>query len=352
MAEYTEQHAAEIHNGPNFEVKAEHLTDNFNALNSAILDRVSLTESANPQEIRSALTVDGPLTLNGAPYNFAGVPTVPSDPTTPNQVTDKHYVDNLFAQIAAPAGVAIHNSARPVWSSNTSVTYAGIQESNSTGLVNLAGPVVLQLSSNGLNGLDTGVLGGSQVYSVYAIAKPDGTGKGLIASLQSVKQGGAPSLPVGYSGGPIIQMPDFLCTDSGGHIRNFISPQKGEFFFLSPPTLYSATALTFGSWTNFSIPVTPDISIVKMEYFTVMTNVTALMSIVVSNGSGGLGSYTAGIGSGASNPPTTSQAIESFASVTQILNNTLSVSAQPDAASYGTASITIVWRGFQVASGV
>lgn len=64
MSEFALQHPTEIQNGAAYKVKAQHLTDNFNALKSDIDDRLSLTDT-DPQTVAGAVEFDGQTTHDG-----------------------------------------------------------------------------------------------------------------------------------------------------------------------------------------------------------------------------------------------------------------------------------------------
>jgi hypothetical protein len=65
MGEYSIQHNSEIQNGPSYAILRKHLIDNFNALDSAIGDRLRTTSGGSPQTITPAVTFTGQITANG-----------------------------------------------------------------------------------------------------------------------------------------------------------------------------------------------------------------------------------------------------------------------------------------------
>lgn len=213
MAEFVLQYPTEIINGPTFIVKAQHLIANFNALNSAILDRVSKTTSVH-QTMQSALTINGLLTLTNG---FGNNPIVPTDPILANQIATKHYVD---IHTGSPIGVG-HRSGIPTSLSTTTFSLAWLQESNNTGTSSVNSPITINMTTTGLNGCDSGIIGPNQYWYLYAIAKPDTTGSGMIVSQTNEILGGTIAVPTGYLGGAKIQMPFAVTTDGAATIRPF-----------------------------------------------------------------------------------------------------------------------------------
>lgn len=65
MGEYSVQHNSEIQNGPSYTILRKHLIDNFNALDSAIGDRLRTTSGGSPQTVIPATTFTGQITANG-----------------------------------------------------------------------------------------------------------------------------------------------------------------------------------------------------------------------------------------------------------------------------------------------
>jgi hypothetical protein len=65
MAEFSIQHNSEIQNGPSYPILRKHLIDNFNALDSAIGDRLRTTSGGGSQAVTPAVTFTGQITANG-----------------------------------------------------------------------------------------------------------------------------------------------------------------------------------------------------------------------------------------------------------------------------------------------
>lgn len=122
-------------------------------------------------------------------------------PGTLNQV--KQALDALYMPVTASVGSSVQGSFKnlqlsaPGTSANVSVSADEIVVENASNAYKTLRAVNLTVSgvSSGVaNGLDTGALAASTWYSVWVIAKADGTTAGLL-SLSST----APTLPSGYT---------------------------------------------------------------------------------------------------------------------------------------------------------
>lgn len=118
-------------------------------------------------------------------------------------------------------------------------------DSTATYQLSLTSPVVINAASNGLNGLDTGSLAASKVYSVYLVADPvSQQATGAMISLAAT-----PLLPFGYSAFALI---GYITTDSSSHFLpgywtdNDSATRK--FIYDAP----QATAVTAGNATSYT----------------------------------------------------------------------------------------------------
>lgn len=105
--------------------------------------------------------------------------------------------------------------------------------------------VTIDLTKNGVNGLDDGSLGASQVYAVYIIGNPlNGASTACIASLDD---GEPPLLPSKYT---IYKLIGYFVTNGSSQVINFFTYGDGGFrkLLFGAPVL---TAITAGNATTF-----------------------------------------------------------------------------------------------------
>jgi len=152
-------------------------------------------------------------TITGA-KTFSSNITLTATPSAGGHVVTKSYVDGRY-----PTGY--HGSAAPIWVSNTTFTVAFVRERDGTDAKNIAvtGSTTVDISTNGLNGLDTGSVAANTFYYLYAISKADASLPGLILSTVNESASGTITLPATYT--LKRQLPFWVLTDSASHIITF-----------------------------------------------------------------------------------------------------------------------------------
>jgi len=145
-------------------------------------------------------------------------------------------------------GLGLSNDATTP-NSKLDVAIGTIIDSTETYQMELLAPCVISSLSNGLNGLDTGAIAASKVYSVFLISDPvDANPTGAMISLANGVTT-FPLMPFGYSAFALI---GFVTTDSS---KNFL---KGywtnancscRLFMYDAP---QATAITAGAATSYT----------------------------------------------------------------------------------------------------
>ena len=142
-------------------------------------------------------------------------------------------------------GLKISNDAT---TPNTKLDVAAGSCLDSTGTFQMvsAAPIIINAASNGLNGLDTGVLVLSTVYSVYLVSDPvtqQPTGAMISTSLTG------PLMPFGYSAWALV---GYIATDASVHfLAGYWSDNDAPrrlFLFDAP----QATAVTAGAATTYT----------------------------------------------------------------------------------------------------
>ena len=108
--------------------------------------------------------------------------------------------------------------------------------------------ISVDITKNGVNGLDTGTVAASTVYAVYLIADPQKTNP-VAALISTGYISSLPTLPTGYS---IFALVGFLTTDASSDILlgNWIGAGGGgrRFVYATP----QATAVTAGNDTTYT----------------------------------------------------------------------------------------------------
>jgi hypothetical protein len=163
-------------------------------------------------------------------------------PGTLNQV--KQALDALYMPITASVGSSVQGSFKNLALSATgtgaNVTISADEivvenSSNAYKTLRSVGLTVAGVSSGVANGLDTGALAASTWYSVWVIAKADGTTAGLV-SLSST----APTLPSGYTFKARV---GWIRTDGTANKYPLSFVQFGRRVFYKPASGSNLTAL-------------------------------------------------------------------------------------------------------------
>lgn len=158
-------------------------------------DLNTVFNESNLKEARLTAIESGTFTFNGL-KTFALIPTLPSsNPTTANQAVRKGYVDSLTASGVPAHGMDI---GVPTYvSANTfTVSYINTIDVATSFLMSKLTATTVDISTNGLNGLDTGTEAPNLHYFLYSIS--DGTTTGLILSLVNESVTGSITVPAGY----------------------------------------------------------------------------------------------------------------------------------------------------------
>lgn len=141
-------------------------------------------------------------------------------------------------------GLEISNNAT---TPNTKLNVAAGQCRDSTDVyqITLDDAVTIDTGNVGLNGIDTGVLEASKVYSVHVVSDPvSGQSTGAMVSLSST----APYLPFGYSAFRLI---GYIVTDASVHfLKGYWSGNNNARLFMYDAP--QATAITAGAATSYT----------------------------------------------------------------------------------------------------
>lgn len=143
------------------------------------------------QLVGNGLTTYAPL----ASPAFTGTPTAPTaaQGTNTTQIATTEFVQKAYGPVGAFRNLqasAIGTNANVSVSADEIVT----EDANNTYLTLRSVSLTINTAASGANGLDTGTLAGSTWYSVWVIAKADGTQAGVISTSAT-----APTLPAGYT---------------------------------------------------------------------------------------------------------------------------------------------------------
>lgn len=144
-------------------------------------------------------------------------------------------------------GYAISNNAT---TPNTKLDIATGSCMDSTGVYQLISTeeIVIDAASNGLNGLDTGTLAASKVYSVFLVADPvDQQPMGAMVSLAAV-----PLLPFGYS---VYKLIGYATTDASAHFLKgyWTAGNSGTRTFTYDAPIIALNAGTQTSYTGVAL---------------------------------------------------------------------------------------------------
>lgn len=136
-----------------------------------------------------------------------------------------------------------NNSTTP----NTKLNVAVGQARDSTDVYQMVSStaLVIDATTTGLNGIDTGVLQASKVYSVYLVSDPvSGNATGAMISLSLT----GPLMPFGYSAFRLI---GYVVTDSSVHFLKgyWAGNNNSRLFMYDAP---QATAVTAGASTTYA----------------------------------------------------------------------------------------------------
>lgn len=115
----------------------------------------------------------------------------------------------------------VNNTAAPVYATAATFTVAHISAMDSTRatLIEKTTSTTVDLSTSGLNGLDTGSEANSTWYYVYAISKAAGADPGLILSVTNEAVSGSITFPTDYT--LKRQLPFAIRNDGSGNIIQF-----------------------------------------------------------------------------------------------------------------------------------
>ncbi len=133
---------------------------------------------------------------------------------------------------------------------NTKLNVATGACMDSTGVYQLEStlPLVIDAATNGLNGLDTGSLAASLVYSVYLVADPvDQNTMGAMISLADT-----PLMPFGYS---VYKLIGYITTDASSHFLKgyWTAGNSGTRTFTYDAPIIALTAGTQTSYTGVAL---------------------------------------------------------------------------------------------------
>ena len=149
------------------------------------------------------------------------------------------------------------NGMNLAWASNTTLTVTSGQcrdSSNTFDIVVSTASTTINAASNGLNGLDTGSLGASTWYYVYAISNStDYLPSGFLLSVSAT----APTMPAGYD---IIRRIGYARTDGSSHFVKFYQSGNGsnrKYFWDAKPSGLAAGTATSYTAVDLSVGVPP-----------------------------------------------------------------------------------------------
>lgn len=160
---------------------------------------------------------------------------------TPNEV----YRSFAYQPFYYANGFQITNDATTP-NSLLDIGAGSIEDSTATYQLQVTVPIVINSATLGLNGIDTGTVAASKVYSVYVVFDPvNANTPGAIISLSPL----TPLLPFGYSAYALI---GHVTTDSSAHFLKgyWLAGNTGyrQFYYDAP----QATSVTAGNVTTYT----------------------------------------------------------------------------------------------------
>lgn len=161
----------------------------------------------------------------------------------------------------------------------TKLDIAAGQARNSTNLcdITLSSAVVLDATTNGANGLDTGSLANSTWYAVHLIGSSVNVSQAAVLLSTSAT---APTLPFGYD---VFRRIGWVLTDGSAHFLKFYMYGSGSrlLFWDAPITVLNAAGNT--SYTNVTMtsamPSTSTIAILNWKLVPATAGNTALLRV-------------------------------------------------------------------------
>jgi hypothetical protein len=162
----------------------------------------------------------------------------------------------------------------------------------------LSATATLNAATNGINGLDTGSLAASTLYSLFLVGdSTQNNASGVLLSLVTPISGSAPLLPVGYD---MYRLIGFLRTDGSSHfLAGYWSGSSNDRTFTYDVPI--ATAITAGASATYA-PVTltsfvPAIDnlLVNMEINWTANAAADTLALQPFNGVGDTAKYIAGV---------------------------------------------------------
>jgi len=166
---------------------------------------------------------------------------------TPSKTVNNQLQQSIAAQIGQSSGMLYglqlsNDAGTPNTKVDISIGAASAREIG-TGVINVTSPLILDCTTVGANGLDTGSLAASTCYHVFAIGKPGSTAAFASTSL-------TPTLPATYTQARRIGS---VITDSSSHILGF--SQFGDEFLLNSPVNNVTTSALGTTATTYTLTV-------------------------------------------------------------------------------------------------
>lgn len=140
--------------------------------------------------------------------------------------------------------IASNNATTP--NSQIDMTTGQVRDSNDNVDIVLSTAITIDATKTGLNGLDTGTLGASKVYSIYAIS--DSSSKHIPGYILTLQSNSAPLMPFGYDSYRLV---GYWATSSLSHfILGYMGGSSNGRSFTYDAA--QATAVTAGNATSYT----------------------------------------------------------------------------------------------------
>lgn len=140
------------------------------------------------------------------------------DPVSAQDAATKNYVDTHAGSAAAYPTTLI--GLAPYWTAVSSVTFAtgACADSTNTVMIKYTTTTVVNLSTNGAGGLDTGSLVNGTAYYYYALADSTNTSHTIIGSTSQTYGGISYTNLAAYVGGYVVKLPFSQVYHTGGFL--------------------------------------------------------------------------------------------------------------------------------------